>query len=120
MFKPDFKTQTLIGYRVYGDCHVRASASVFRDDKAKKYEIRIRNIWGGCRAGGGTFHGSPLGLKYQATKDSTKQEYVLGISYIMPEVVCRALSQYDLWVLVPKLPKDYRINFETKVIKQMR
>lgn len=232
-FQPDFKTQTLVGFRVHGDCHVRASAAVFRNDKVKKYEIRVRNIWGGCRAGGGTFQGwftiekiksdykvefseikaddygysmsgkdysmdllltpksttlpesletrsyqmndcihlfekkriiirdddtfkksirsdgsrekclnklenidfdkhtllgieinsghceIPPGLKYQAIKDSAKKEYILDISYMGPGS-CRALSQYDLWVLVPKLSEDYRINFETKAIRQIR
>lgn len=50
--KPDFNTQTLIGYRVSGDCFMRVSVKVFRNDHRKKYKVEITNYWGRCRAGG--------------------------------------------------------------------
>ena len=48
----DFSTQTLISVTVRGDCHVRASVNITRDDKAKKYLCRVTKIYGGCRAAG--------------------------------------------------------------------
>lgn len=57
----------------------------------------------------------PLGLRYQAYKDADKKQYLLSISYIDPRgAVCRALSQYDLWLLVPKLPAGYEVKFDVK------
>jgi hypothetical protein len=48
----DFSTQTLISATVRGDCHIRASINITRDDKAKKYFCRVTSIYGGCRAAG--------------------------------------------------------------------
>jgi hypothetical protein len=48
----NFSNQTLIAVTVYGDCFVRSSVSVTRDDKAKKYLCRVTKIYGGCRAAG--------------------------------------------------------------------
>jgi hypothetical protein len=48
----NFSTQTLIAVMVYGDCFVRSSVSVTRDDTAKKYLCRVTKIYGGCRASG--------------------------------------------------------------------
>jgi hypothetical protein len=60
--------------------------------------------------------GVPLGLKSQAVKNETEKQYVIKISYLEPRGTCRALSQYDLWLLVPKLPDDYTVKFEVKGI----
>lgn len=229
-FKPDFKTQTLIGFHIDGDCDVRATASVFRNDKQKKYEIRIKAIRGGCQSNNGTLQGlltikkirpdykvdfseiraddeisekdptdslfieksqlsrpvpletvsfemndciqtyrqnrfvikdtetfvksirndmgrekcvndlekidfgkhTLLGIEinsgycgmpilmYKAEKNPAEKRYILNIDYIAPETPCRALSRYDLWVLVPKLPEDYRVGFEIKAIRQIK
>lgn len=55
----------------------------------------------------------PDGLQYQTVKDTEKKQYLLDISYIDPRnSVCRAYSQYDLWLFVPKLPADYEVKFE--------
>lgn len=60
----------------------------------------------------------PLGLQYQTVKDEAKKQYLLSISYLDPQgAVCRALSQYDLWVLVPKIPAGYEVKFEVKATK---
>lgn len=58
--------------------------------------------------------GVPLLLKSQAVKNEAEKQYVLKISYLEPQGTCRALSQYDLWVVVPKLPDDYMVKFEIK------
>ena len=50
--KTNFNAQTLIGYSVGGDCFMRASAKVYRNDHQKKYKVEITNYWGRCRAGG--------------------------------------------------------------------
>jgi hypothetical protein len=227
----DFQQETLIGFKVYGDCFVRAAAKVFRHDHAKKYTVRIKNISGGCRATGAFqgwlvvektrpgyevefvetridfneeisddeeisfltlqtaqktkpvsvleilqtgsidlkgciqtvfnqqfvikdretylktirrdasrdwclenlekidfdkntllgleinsgYCGLPAGLKYQTVKNEAEKQYRLTISYIDPQgQVCRALSQYDLWLLVPKLPAGYAVIFDLK------
>lgn len=55
---------------------------------------------------------SPLGLKFTATKDVENKAFVINISYIKPNGVCRALSSYDLWVVLPKPPSDYLVRYE--------
>jgi hypothetical protein len=58
----------------------------------------------------------PKGLEYGVIKDTSKKKYQLTVSYTDPEgQVCRALSRYDLWVRVPKLQKDYQIDFQIEV-----
>jgi hypothetical protein len=224
--KVDFAKHTLISYHTNGDCFLRATAKVFRSKAAKKYTVRIKNIWGGCRAAG-SFQGwlviekipsgytlsfavarvtwrdekaageyfeldspsikkpetletraidlkgcihtyfqrsyvirdeetylkairndasrpfclknvekidftkhtllgieinsgycrVPEGLTYKTIKDSAKKQYLLEISYLDPGyATCRALSQYDLWVLIPKLPEGYEAEFKVKAI----
>jgi hypothetical protein len=225
--KVDFTKHTLLAFGFGGDCFGSAKVKVFRHDAAKKYNVRIKNIWGGCRAAGSfqawlliekipagyavefsyiqvndrnasgdgefsflsdkrspeeqsaatletrpidlkdciqtiynkqfvikdnatylktirhdasrkgclknlekidfskyTLLGKsidsgycrrPEGLEYKAFKDAAAKQYLLGISYDDPRgSVCRALSQYDLWLLVPKLPADYEVKFEVK------
>ncbi len=52
----------------------------------------------------------PKGLKHKIIQNNSKKEYVLDVSYIDPGIEkCRALSRYDLWVKVPKLPKGYKV-----------
>jgi hypothetical protein len=215
----DFEKQTLISFNVRGDCFVSAVAKIFRSDAEKKYTVKIRKRWGGCRAAGSyqrwlviekipndyrvefseaetkysewnetdvtrfinsqekletaeidlkgciqtiyktqfvikdeaaylktirndasrdfclknvekidfgkhTLAGIginsgycdiPAGLEYKVAKDTEKKQYLLDISYIDPrDSVCRALSQYDLWLLVPKLPEGYEVKFEVR------
>lgn len=52
LLQVDLEKQTLIGYRVSGDCHVRARAEVFRDDAAKTVRVKIIKKGGECRAVG--------------------------------------------------------------------
>jgi len=57
----------------------------------------------------------PVGLEHKALKDETKKQYVVEISWLDPRgSTCRALSQYDLWLLVPKLPEGYEVKFELR------
>jgi hypothetical protein len=217
-FKVDFTKQTLIGYHVHGDCFVSATARVFRRESEKKYQVRVKKIWGGCRAAGSYqdwlviekipagyaveftetrvdrldksneesvtvsnlksppqildtraidlkgciqtyrqsqylikdyetylkamydtdrqrclkavekidfnrhtllgieinsgYCGYPFGLQYKTFKDVENKQFLVNISYIEPRGTCRAYSQYDLWLLVPKLPDSYEVKFE--------
>lgn len=54
----------------------------------------------------------PLGLKAQAVKESIEKQIILKISYAAPQETCRALSQYDLWILIPKIPENYTVKFD--------
>ena len=57
----------------------------------------------------------PVGLKYEVLKDDAAKQYLLNITYIDPQgSVCRAMSDYDFWLLVPKLPEKYEVKFEVK------
>jgi hypothetical protein len=60
----------------------------------------------------------PLGLRHQVVRDSERKKYLLKISYIDPRgSVCRALSRYDLWVLAPKLPAGYEVEFQISAVE---
>lgn len=59
---------------------------------------------------------TPLGLEANAVKDEAEKQYILKITYTEPQGVCRALSQYDLWLLVPKLPDNYAVKFDVRGI----
>lgn len=48
----DLSKESLLSYRVGGDCHMRLLIDVLVDRAAGKYLVEIVNIWGGCRAGG--------------------------------------------------------------------
>lgn len=50
--KVDFSKHSLLNYRVNGDCFIRATAKVTRNDAHKKYSLWITRIYGGCRAAG--------------------------------------------------------------------
>ena len=50
--KVDFDKHTLLTYGVNGDCFVRATAQLYRNDSSRKYVQRITKIYGGCRAAG--------------------------------------------------------------------
>jgi hypothetical protein len=69
-------------------------------DKYSLFGIEINS--GYCRY--------PIGLKWEAIEDTTKKEFHINISYIKPNGTCRALSQYDLWLLLPKIPNDYQVK----------
>ena len=58
--------------------------------------------------------GMPLGLTVQAVKDEAEKQFVIKIGYIEPNGTCRALSSYDLWLLVPKLPENYTVKFDVR------
>jgi hypothetical protein len=71
-------------------------------DKNSLFGIEINS--GYCRY--------PLGLNWKAIEDTTKKEFLINISYLKPDGLCRALSQYDLWLLLPKIPTDYQIKHQ--------
>jgi hypothetical protein len=48
----DFSRHTLIVVTVQGDCFVRATVTMARDDDKKRYLCRVTKIYGGCRAAG--------------------------------------------------------------------
>lgn len=50
--KVDFSKHSLLVYRVSGDCFIRGTAKVTRDDTARKYTLSITKVYGGCRAAG--------------------------------------------------------------------
>lgn len=57
----------------------------------------------------------PLGLKHEVTEDISKKIYTLKVSYIDPNgQVCRALSQYELWIRLPKILEDFDLNFKVE------
>lgn len=53
-------------------------------------------------------------LTYRVIKEAAKKKYLLSVLYELPKEPCRALDRYELWVLVPKLPAQYEVEFEVK------
>jgi hypothetical protein len=58
--------------------------------------------------------GVPLLEPAKVVKAETEKQFVVKINYWEPREPCRAYSQYDLWLLVPKLPADYTVKFDVK------
>lgn len=52
LLRVDFEKQTLIGYQISGDCHVRGRAEVFRSDAAQTVRVEIKRKSGECAAVG--------------------------------------------------------------------
>jgi hypothetical protein len=57
--------------------------------------------------------GLPIGLTHKAVRDDAKKLVTLEIGYIDPQVTCRAMSSYHLWITVPKIPEGYEVKFQT-------
>lgn len=55
--------------------------------------------------------GEPLGLNFTTVKVDSEKKYILEISYYEPIGVCRALSSYFVWVMVPALTEGYDVEF---------
>lgn len=77
-------------------------------EKNRLYGVNINS--GYCRV--------PVGLKFTANKDVENKFFVVNISYLKPNGVCRALSSYDLWVVLPKPPRDYGVRYEITEIER--
>lgn len=82
----------------------RCLADLKRVDLSKYTLLGVEINSGWCRR--------PLGLTHRVMKDESQKRYLLRVTYQSPGEPCRALSQYDLWVLVPKLPDGYKVDFE--------
>lgn len=54
----------------------------------------------------------PLLLKSWVEKDAAKKQFYVKITYIEPQGTCRALSSYDYWILIPKIPEKYSLTFD--------
>jgi hypothetical protein len=54
----------------------------------------------------------PVGLEAVVTDDIENKQFIVEISYAKPVGLCRALSQYDLWLLIPKIPDNYKVSFK--------
>lgn len=83
----------------------RCLASLKDIDFSKHSLVGVELRTGWCR--------DPL-FTYRVFKDEANKKYLLSVRYQPPVVPCRALDQYDLWVLVPKLPEQYEFDVEAK------
>jgi hypothetical protein len=54
----------------------------------------------------------PIGLEAVVTDDIENKQFIIEISYAKPVGLCRALSQYDLWLMIPKIPDNYKVGFK--------
>lgn len=54
----------------------------------------------------------PVGLNSVVADELENKQINIEISYRKPEGLCRAVSQYDFWLLVPKIPDRYKVAFK--------
>jgi len=90
--------------------HDRCLKDIEKIDFSKNTLLGINLNTGYCR--------TPVGLEAKAFRDDAKKLFTLQVSYIEPHGICRAMSSYDLWVLVPKMPEGYEAKFEVKAVKE--
>lgn len=83
----------------------RCLASLKDIDFNKRTLVGMELNTGWCRV--------PL-LTYRVTREDEKKRYLLSVGYHPPVEPCRALSRYEFWLLVPKLPEQYEMEFEVK------
>lgn len=48
---PPLPGRTLVGVSVFGDCHSRYRLDAFRSESRREFRVRLRRVYGGCRAG---------------------------------------------------------------------
>lgn len=95
----DFAKQTLVGYSVASDCHMRVWTKVFRSDTEKKFLVIINNIYGGCRAGGWREGWIVL--------DKMPADYTLDMKVVMVDPVHRPGTAEDEFQF-PKQPSGIK------------
>lgn len=57
----------------------------------------------------------PGGLAVETFRDQANQRYLFVVSDDHPGEGCRAGSSYNVWVLLPKLPEGYNVDFAVSV-----
>lgn len=62
----------------------------------------------------------PFALEARAVKNEAERQIILQIAYEKPRGTCRALSRYDFWVLVPKIPENFTVIFDAKAMPNDR
>ena len=62
---------------------------------------------------------TPAGFRYQVEKSRHEKAYLLNIRYIEPQgKVCRVPRNFELCILVPKLPDSYQVRFDIKTVRR--
>ncbi len=54
----------------------------------------------------------PVGINAVVTDELENKQVSIEISYRKPNGLCRAVSKYDFWLLVPKISESYKVAFK--------
>ena len=83
---------------------IKLAQQVFKDfDLEKQSLIGINLVSGWCK--------EPVNLSYKALEDKENKKYILQISYDKPDKPCCPLIAHPVWLKVPNIPEDYKLEF---------
>lgn len=83
-------------------------AGISKIDFSKNTLLAVRFTSGRCH--------EPLGLTYKVYKDEASNKYRFEVRFAKTNQLCRALVFHEVWLRVPKLPDDAKIDFEVKQV----
>lgn len=91
---------------------VRSDASrEYCSNKIEKVDFETHSLIGIAFNSG--YCRRPTLLLFDVEKVESEKVFRLNVSYFDPMArICRGLSKYDLWVVVPKIPDGFDVKFE--------
>lgn len=83
-------------------------AGISKIDFSNSTLLAVRFTSGRCH--------EPLDLTYKVYKDEGSNRYRFEIRFAKTNQVCRALVYHEVWLQVPKLPDDAKVEFDVKQV----
>lgn len=79
-------------------------AGISKIDFSQSTLLAVRFTSGRCH--------EPPGLSYTVNKDAASNRYRFEIRFAKTRQLCRALVYHEVWLQVPKLPADTKVDFD--------
>jgi hypothetical protein len=83
-------------------------AGISNIDFSKCTLLAVRFTSGRCH--------EPLDLTYKIYKDEASNKYRFEVRFAKTNQLCRALVFHEVWLQVPKLPDDAKVDFDVKQV----
>lgn len=83
-------------------------AGISKIDFSQSTLLAVRFTSGRCH--------EPFDLAYTVNKDAASNRYRFEIRFAKTNQLCRALVYHEVWLQVPKLPDDAKVDFDVKQV----